>query len=113
MAVRMRNVDPIIDLKSIADLSVRDNFKILQDYFRTNNQLVGFKFVEYTFAQAQQNAKIAHTLGYTPKDILVLSTLGPGILTFNYNDFDANYLDVSSTGQASFRAFVGTYWDSQ
>lgn len=113
MGARMRSIAPILDIKSIADLTTRENFKVLQEYFRANNQLVGFKFVEHSFAGAQANAKIAHNLGYKPKDLLLLRSIGPGVLTFNYDSFDANYLDVSSTGQASFRAFVGTYWDSE
>ena len=104
---------PTLDIKSISDLPTRENFKSLDEYYRDNNHLVGFKFVEYTFTEAKSNVKIAHNLGYNPKDLILLSNRGPGVLTINYDNFDANYVDISSSGPTSFRAFVGTYWGSQ
>lgn len=102
--------DPTIDLKNIVDIYIRQNFKALDEYFKANNQLLGFNHIEYEAAAASANIKIAHGLSVTPKDLILTRIVGAGTITFNYASFDNQYIDVSFSGPVRFRAFVGTYF---
>lgn len=100
---------PFIRLETIDDIYVRANFKALVDYFRSNAQLAGFKHIEVVVSDMVSNLKVAHKLNYIPKDVLITSFVGPGVLTLNYDRFDSQFMDLSATGACSFRAFIGTY----
>lgn len=106
-----RRTFPQIDLTGIVDAVIRRNFVSLKEYFNKNNQLLDFRFVTYKASAAANNVKIAHGLGYRPKDVIMTKAVGSGTITFNYSLFDETYLDVSFSDAARFRAFVGTFWD--
>lgn len=109
----MPNASPVLSVKEIEELYTRNNFKALVDYFAAQNQLLGFSHMEYEATEAKANVKIAHGLGYIPKDIIMTKVVGAGTITFNYSLFDTTYLDVTFSAAARFRAFVGTYWQDQ
>lgn len=101
---------PDFILKDIEDEYVRENFNRLNDFMRAFPLFKGsFKFCNLVFDRALTNQKIAHGLGFKPTDVLVSRVLGPGILTFEYLDFDDKSLVITTTGACQVRAFIGAY----
>ena len=103
----MRN--PILLINEIAELYIRKNFEILQKYFDDENQLLGFKHVEFSVDAAVVNYKIPHQLGYVPRDLIRTRKTGAGSVTFNRHLFDTENIDITTTGAAKVRLFAGTY----
>jgi hypothetical protein len=107
-----KNTKPQLTEDKIQDIYVRKNFKNLNDYFSTQNQLYDFKFFDIEFFRASDNQKVEHGLGYVPQDVIVTKITGDGIVSFNHGLFDSKYINLSSTGAARIRFFVGSYWQS-
>lgn len=103
----MRN--PILLIKEIADLYLRKNFELLQEYFDKENQLLGFKFVEFSTDGAVTNLKVPHLLGFIPRDLIRTGKIGTSSVTFNRGLFDAENLDVTTAGAVRVRLLAGTY----
>ncbi len=101
---------PILFINEIEDEKLQENFKRITEFF-LSQRLLGaeFKHFKITFPNAVTNAKFRHNLGFRPLDIIQTSSIGPGVLTWNYDKFDANFLDVTTTGAVTVRAFVGSY----
>jgi hypothetical protein len=95
-------------VKDVEDEYAKENFVRISDYVRTTVNLEGFQLVEVTANGAGQFT-VTHTLGYAPKDVIHLSTLGAGTITWLYNQFTDNTLRFSATDACTGRAFVGTY----
>ena len=55
------------------------------------------------------NEKVSHNLDFVPKDIIQTSSIGVGVLTFNFDKFDDTLLDITTTGSITVRAFIGTF----
>lgn len=104
--------NPQLDLSSIDDPFIRDNFKKLAEYFSAQNQLLDFKFVEMDFTAAVVQQKVAHGLTVIPRDLLRLEVTGAGKVTFHKGLFDKQFLVVSTNGAAHVRLFAGLYKDS-
>lgn len=103
---------PKIDIKyqEIEDQYARENFFRLKKFFDAETFLKGeWEFVEFTVPGAITNYRFKHNLGFQPKDVLVTSTIGAGTVQFNYNLFDKDFLDLTTTGQVTIRAFVGRF----
>lgn len=97
-------------VNEIADTYVRENFKRIAAEFREQVLLRGkFTFFEIEFPNAVTNQKYAHYLGFMPKDIVTTSVRGGGSLTWNYDLFDAQFLNITTTGACTIRAFIGSY----
>ena len=97
-------------LREIADRYVRKNFEALRNEMRVFSLYrAKFKHFEIVIPQAVTNYRFPHRFGYRPKDILQTSLTGAGSLTWNYDRFDAEYLDITTTGACTVRAFVGSY----
>jgi hypothetical protein len=98
-------------LREISDTYIRKNFELLRDFFANEAALLRgqFKFIEITVPSAQANYKVAHSLGFQPKDVLVTSLTGAGAVTWNYSLFDRDNLDLTTTGACVIRAFIGAY----
>lgn len=96
----------------IKDIYTQKNFEIIRDELNGNPLLKGrFVFVEISVPSSGSNQKFTHNLGFKPKDVLVLSTIG-GTMTFLYNSFDSTYLYYDATVTTSpmtVRAYVGSY----
>ncbi len=100
---------PDLLISGVNDLYLRKNFERLRDYFFLNHHLANFKFFEITFLQAETNFKYNHGLGFLPQDILQLRKTGAGAITYNYELFDKDTLDITVTGACVVRFFAGTY----
>lgn len=62
------------------------------------------------FLSAQTNAKIPHGLGFKPLDVMQTSLIGAGVtVTFNYDLFDTETIDITVSGACSIRFFIGAY----
>lgn len=109
---RRLSKNPPLFVKEIQDSHARENFKFLDEYFDNQNQLLDFKFIE-TSLTSGNNQRIAHGLGFVPKDIIRLSITGSGTVTFKKGSFNSQYLFVDSTGDIDIRLFAGTYFKSQ
>lgn len=96
-------------LPDVTDNVMKELLTRLVEYFRNQNQLQDFKHIEFETDAAVTNLKISHGLGFVPKDIVRTKLVGVGSLTFNHDQFDTSFLDVTTTGAVRFRGFVGTY----
>lgn len=102
---------PILLVKEIQDLYIRQNFLNLYNYFQTQNQLLNFNFFELVISAATTSVKtLAHGLGVTPKDILVTQVTGTGSVQFLYGSFTSTTISYTATGPCRVRFFVGTYF---
>ena len=99
---------PVVDLSQVEDEVVRKNFENISNHFEKLENLNGFNHLEFTTDKAVSNLKVAHNLGYAPKDIIVTCTEGVGTPTFNTEKFDKKFIDVDTTDAVTVRLFVGT-----
>lgn len=99
--------NPVLVTKDVADPVIRRNFENLKTYFTRQNQLVDFEFQEVTFSGAEPNRRIRHALGYAPRDVLVSRLTGTGTVTFNYSEFDDEFVDLSASGPCQVRFYMG------
>jgi hypothetical protein len=53
---------------------------------------------EISFTKDETNLKFPHELGFQPKDVIVTSEIGTGSVQFNYDRFDPEFLDITTTG---------------
>lgn len=99
-----------IQLDQVADKAVSKALETVRDEFNSETLLRGeWKFFEIRFTAAVTNFKYQHRLGFKPLDVLQTSKTGAGALTWNYDTFDKDYLNVTTTGPCVVRAFVGRY----
>lgn len=90
----------------------RKNLQLLENYL-LEIEFMKFdaKFITFSTSGAVTNAKIPHSLGFKPLD--VFTTRMSGNITFNYDLFDDKFLDITTTGAASFRGLIGRYKETQ
>ncbi len=97
-------------VKDIKDPWIRENFVRIAKFF--NNQplfVPEFEFFIIDILAASTNYRFKHNLGYPPLDMFITSKIGAGVVTLNYDLFDNEFLDITTTGPARIRAFVGAY----
>lgn len=111
MANILQQIQPSLQTKEITDIHIRRNFENLTDYFKNQNQLLGFKFFDLSFSGAVTNFKQAHGLKYAPEDVIVTKITGPGTVSFNHGFFNTQTIDLTVTDACRIRFFVGTYWN--
>lgn len=60
---------------------------------------------------AVTNKRIPHGLKFVPKDVVqTFVTPDSGVtVTWNYDEFDATYIDLTTNGACTIRAIVGRY----
>lgn len=68
-----------------------------------------FQFFEITISSAVTNFRYSHKLNFTPKDVIQLSVTGAGTVTWNYSQFSATFLDLTTTGACVVRAYIGRH----
>ncbi len=101
-----------LSLAQIRDVDVRRNFEKIQGFFRALQFVQAqMRFVRIQFVAAGTNIRYPHNLGFLPKDVLQTSLVGTGSLTWNYDKFDKEFLDITVTGPCTVRAFIGAYQD--
>jgi hypothetical protein len=99
-----------LKVDAISDAAVREAFQLIRDELQKFAILKGeFKHLEREFTKAATNLRFKHHLGFTPKDIIQTSLIGDGTLSWNYTEFDDEFLDVTVTGACTVRAFIGSY----
>lgn len=93
------------------DTIARENLRRIQQEVSVDQEILKgqWNFIKITFSQAVINFKYPHLLTFVPQDILQTSLIGVGSLTWNYADFDRTYLDITTTGACTVRAFIGLY----
>lgn len=95
-------------VNQIDNTFIKENFIRINDFFTRNPTLENFQLVTFT-ADTATTVKIAHKLGYVPKDVIQLRKTGVGNLTWDYTNFTIDYVYATVTGPCEVRAFVGTY----
>lgn len=104
---------PRFFLNEITDRFIRRNFELLRDFFRTESPMLGFKHFSITFTGNVAHYQTPHKLGFLPKDILVTSQVGVGTVTWHYDEFTEDLLDLTVSGmtgdELTIRFFAGTY----
>lgn len=100
--------------KEVEDPYVKENFKVLDRYLKTEVILnTGFQHLELTFSE-NKTFELNHTLNSIPKDIIQTSIKGSGAITYNYNNFTTTTFEVTITGTTTLnplivRLFLGSY----
>lgn len=95
-----------LDLSSIKDKKTRDSFEEIAREFRESPILAGtWQFFEKEFT-AIGTYKVFHKLGFTPKDVIQLSSFGAGTITFDYSSFTKEYIQVTVGGGAISVRFI-------
>lgn len=102
---------PQVYFKDIQDITIRKNFENLYNYFNSQNQLVGFNFLELVFTQAVSSQLVAHNLGFIPQDIVITKITGSGKIQFLHSKFTSAAMFVTATGPCRVRFYYGTYWN--
>lgn len=99
--------------KDIPDDYVRENFIRIKRFLVAQPILRGeWKFFEIDFSQGADNLKFPHGFSFMPKDIIQTSIIGSGLVTWNYDLFDATNLDITVSEACTVRAFVGAYGET-
>jgi hypothetical protein len=102
---------PKLNLATITDPVLKQNFQNLINYFSAQNQFLGFKFFDLSYSAAQANVKVAHGLAVLPQDVVVTKIIGAGTVQFNHGLFDSANMNLTVTGACRIRFFIGTYWN--
>jgi hypothetical protein len=99
---------PLFD--RIKDEGVRESVQYLYEYL-ISIPLIQSKFEHFEIAvkKAETNLNIPHSLGFQPKDIVLTSSIGAGVVTFNYSQFTNKLINITTTGAVTIRFFGGTY----
>lgn len=101
---------PKLYVNEIKDTFLRENFKRLEEYFRTQNQIGDFHHFEIEFDGPEDNRVVRHPLAYVPRDVIVTKIVGSGGATFNFKDFTDEEISISSSGKIKIRFYVGSYF---
>jgi hypothetical protein len=98
-----------ISLREIADRYIREAFQGIVNFIKRHALFRGkWEFVEHT-ASSAGTYKIRHSLRSVPKDVIQTSLTGTGSLSWQYNQFTSEYVEVTTTGACTVRAFIGSY----
>lgn len=101
---------PDLILKDIDDKYIRENFFRLQKFIQKFPLFRGeWEFFSLNVTSAVTTSAIPHGLGFRPTDVLQTSSIGPGVMTFNFDLFTDKNLIVTTTGACTVRAFIGAY----
>ncbi len=88
----------------------QENFDRIRQYLSEDlfTKFDGSLF-EHEFVSAVTNFKLPHFLGFLPRDLIVTSKIGAGIITFNYDKFSIADLDITTTGPVTVRFVAGSF----
>jgi hypothetical protein len=68
-----------------------------------------WKFFAITVGAAVSNLRIPHGLQFKPKDKIELSVSNGATVTWNYDEFDKTYIDITTDDSCVIRALIGSY----
>jgi len=101
---------PPLFLDEVKDEYIRENFKFIADYIRDFPLEKGqFKFFKIEVSSPLTNFKWPHKLGYQPKDVIQTYVSNGATITWNYDSFTNELLDLDASTACTIRAFVGRY----
>lgn len=96
--------------KEISDIYVRENFVRVKRELEAQQILGGyFSFFEVEVTSLGTKVPIKHNLSFIPRDIIILSLEGDHNLYFNYEDFDAENIYVTTKSPCRVRFLAGSY----
>lgn len=98
-----------IGLDGIEDTGIRENFSNILEEFKKTIHRFDFQFFEVVFTAAVTNYKFKHNMRFVPKDVIQTSVIGAGAVTFNYANFDSNFIDITTTGACTVRFIAGNF----
>lgn len=97
-------------LKEIQDLYAQANFEMIKDFIKSQIILrFQWTFVAFETDVAVTNKKIRHSLGFVPKDLIETFKTGAGTITYNYDNFDTEFIDLTTTGPCKVRFLIGLF----
>ena len=102
-------------LKELEDKFIRENFYRLDKFLREDAlKKAEFSFFELVVLGTVVNKKFAHNLSFKPTDVILLSITKPdsATVTWHYDKFDRESVEISTSGPCTIRAFLGRYSDS-
>ena len=99
-----------INVPEVQDPVAKENFNRVREYIQEDvfDRFEG-KHFEIDLGGAVTNWTYPHHLGFQPKDIIQTSLTGAGALTWNYDSFTREYLNITTTAACTVRAFIGRY----
>ena len=106
---------PKFFLKETLDKYIRENFYRLDLFFKDEDILKAeFSFFTLTIPAAVTNKKFAHNLSFVPTDVILLSVSKPDTttVTWHYDKFDRENVEITTTAECTIRAFLGRFNDS-
>ncbi len=99
-------------LKDIEDQYSRENFFRLRKFIGEQVLFDGdFKLFDITVNSKQTSFKVLHGLTFIPSDILQLSAEGDQNYYFKTQNFDKNYIYISTNGPVKIRFLAGKLKD--
>jgi hypothetical protein len=101
-----------VDLNKIKDEAARKAFESLNEDVIGNPLLKGaWKRFEITVNSAVTNYQYRHNLGFQPTEVMITFQSIPGV-TFDHSKFTKEYIEITTTGAATIKGFLGRYADS-
>lgn len=103
---------PKLFRKEIVDQWIQENFRLMQQFFVDDAvSRCLFEFLEFEVPGVIANFKYPHSLGYQPKDVILMHNSENAGIVFNYNKFNASSIDLTSTGPGAttLRLLLGRY----
>jgi len=102
-----------LELNNVPDERLREQLEVVDD-FLVENPYARFKgrVFELTFTAAATNYRVLHNLKRTPKDAwmtYITPDSGGVWITFNWDEFDTEYFDVTVNGACTVRVMVGYF----
>ena len=95
---------------TIADQAVKDAFRRVLQQLNAIPQIKGtWRFIEIPLTAAVTNRRITHGLGFRPKDVIHLSNSGGATVTYHYDSFTRDYIQITTSAATTIRALVGSY----
>lgn len=95
-------------LKDIPDLYARENFFRLQRFVNSQVFFEGnFKLFDVEILSKQASFKIKHGLDFIPEDIISLSGDGDQNYYFRFQEFDRDFIYVTTNGPVRIRFLAG------
>lgn len=85
----------------VQDTRARESLQNIRDFINKNPFMTGdFKIytINVKITDASTHFSFPHDLGYTPSDVLVTSVKGSGTITWNYDAFTSQVLDLTVAG---------------
>jgi len=98
-------------LQSIADKAVRETLKnVITEVENSPFRKGDFRFYEYTLTLSGTQP-FFHQLGFTPKDVILLSISKPdsATVTFNHDAFTREKIEVTVSAPCTLRFYLGRY----